>query len=535
MNKKVSIIIPCFNGERFIDRCLHSIEIQNYPHIEVVVVNDGSIDQSESKILEWKEVLENKKISLIYIKQKNQGIGSAINTGLKYISGEYLLLLDIDDEYLQGALLERVQFLESHREMDVVRSNGWYVRKNGKSLFIYDECEKNIQDVFTALLEGKTNNWAGSYMVRVSSLFKFYPEREIYQSKYGQNLQLLLPLLYNKKCGFIDKPHMNYNQQENSLTKTNVEKSKKKKSLDNANGFRDIREHMVQIIIHDEREREYYLDIIQNFYWRSVMQIAGVYNDDILMKEAFLSIKKQLDSGRIVLFSGTPCQVAGLKAFLKRDYENLVCIDFVCHGVPSPMVWEKYVKYRSLTDNSDSFPQHINLRNKESGWSHYAYSVEFAYADKKRYLCKNGDDPFMQLFVKDYILRESCSSCHFKGYHRVSDITLGDFWGIWNINPKMDDNKGTSLILTHTAKGEKMMNAVSENIKCEQVYLEQAARENPSLLRSSVHKQNRDIVLKTIESENFQEILPLLQVKQPQRRSKKEIIKRVLKKLCGLG
>lgn len=172
---------------------------------------------------------------------------------------------------------------------------------------------------------------------------------------------------------------------------------------------------------------------------------------------------------------------------------------------------------------------------KESGWSHYAYSVEFAYADKKRYLCKNGDDPFMQLFVKDYILRESCSSCHFKGYHRVSDITLGDFWGIWNINPKMDDNKGTSLILTHTAKGEKMMNAVSENIKCEQVYLEQAARENPSLLRSSVHKQNRDIVLKTIESENFQEILPLLQVKQPQRRSKKEIIKRVLKKLCGLG
>ena len=100
------------------------------------------------------------------------------------------------------------------------------------------------------------------------------------------------------------------------------------------------------------------------------------------------------------------------------------------------MVWEKYVKYRSLTDNSDSFPQHINLRNKESGWSHYAYSVEFAYADKKRYLCKNGDDPFMQLFVKDYILRESCSSCHFKGYHRVSDITLGDFWEYGILIPK---------------------------------------------------------------------------------------------------
>ena len=132
-------------------------------------------------------------------------------------------------------------------------------------------------------------------------------------------------------------------------------------------------------------------------------KLQGAKYSQSILGDCFLSIKKQLDSGRIVLFSGTPCQVAGLKAFLKRDYENLVCIDFVCHGVPSPMVWEKYVKYRSLTDNSDSFPQHINLRNKESGWSHYAYSVEFAYADKKRYLCKNGDDPFMQLFVKDYI------------------------------------------------------------------------------------------------------------------------------------
>ena len=215
MNKKVSIIVPCFNGERFVDRCLHSIEIQNYPYIEVVVVNDGSTDQSESKILEWKEKLENRGILLIYIKQKNQGLGSAINTGLKYISGEYLSLLDIDDEYLQGALSERVEFLENHKDMDVVRSNGWYIRKNGKSLFVYDECEKEIYNPFVALLEGKTNNWAGSYMVRVPSLFRFYPDREIYQSRYGQNLQILLPVLYKKKSGFIDKHHMNYNQQEN--------------------------------------------------------------------------------------------------------------------------------------------------------------------------------------------------------------------------------------------------------------------------------------------------------------------------------
>ena len=299
MNKTVSIIVPCFNGERFVDRCLHSIEIQDYPYIEVVVVNDGSTDQSESKILEWKEKLENRGILLIYIKQKNQGPGSAINTGLKYISGEYLSLLDIDDEYLQGALSERVEFLENHKDMDVVRSNGWYIRKNGKSLFVYDECEKEIYNPFVALLEGKTNNWAGSYMVRVSSLFRFYPDREIYQSRYGQNLQILLPLLYKKKSGFIDKPHMNYNQQENSLTRTAVsDREKMDLDLDNARGYRDIREHMVRFIIHDE-EQAYYLSIVKNAHLRRIMQIADVYNNYYLMKQAFskLTMKKnaQLD------------------------------------------------------------------------------------------------------------------------------------------------------------------------------------------------------------------------------------------------
>lgn len=293
MNKKVSIIVPCFNGEYFVDRCLHSIEIQNYPDIEIVVVNDGSTDQSEAKILGWKKRLENKGICLIYIKQKNQGSGSAINTGLKYISGEYLSLLDIDDEYLQGALSERVEFLENNKDIDVVRSNGWYIRKNGKSLFIYDEYERRLNNIFTALLEGKTNNWAGSYMVRVSSLFKFYPDREIYQSRYGQNLQLLLPLVYKKKCGFIDKPHMNYNQLENSLTKTTDVNNREKLSLDNARGYQDIRKYMVYLIVREKKEQEYFLYLVENAYLRVVMQIASTFKNNYLMKETFSKLTKK--------------------------------------------------------------------------------------------------------------------------------------------------------------------------------------------------------------------------------------------------
>lgn len=264
-------------------------------------------------------------------------------------------------------------------------------------------------------------------------------------------------------------------------------------------------------------------------------KLRGAKYSQSVLGNTFLTIKKQLMSGKAVLFSGTPCQVAGLKSFLKRDYDNLVCIDFVCHGVPSPMVWEKYIAYRLQLDNGGTLPLHINLRNKESGWRNYSYSVEFAYANKKRYFCKNTEDPFMYLFVNDYILRRSCNDCHFKGYNRVSDITLGDFWGIQNIDPEMDDNKGTSLVLIHDAVGEDLLKKIARRVKIKQVTLEQASSENLSLLKSSVHKPSRDIVLKTIEDEEFQAILPFLQKEQSlQRRKREGILKKVLKKLRGL-
>ncbi len=88
------------------------------------------------------------------------------------------------------------------------------------------------------------------------------------------------------------------------------------------------------------------------------------------------------------------------------------------------MVWEKYVRYRAASDCNGVMPQSVNLRCKSSGWSRYSYSVDFSYGNSMRYLRKNGDDPFMKLFVNDYILRESCGFCREKGYNRKSDITL---------------------------------------------------------------------------------------------------------------
>ena len=232
-------------------------------------------------------------------------------------------------------------------------------------------------------------------------------------------------------------------------------------------------------------------------------KLRGAKYSQSELSTSFQRIKMQLDVDRQVLFSGTPCQIGGLKAFLKKDYANLFCIDFVCHGVPSPLVWKKYVEYRARIDNNSNTPEYINLRNKESGWSHFSYKVEFAYPGEKRYLCRNNEDLFMKLFVSNYILRRSCSDCHYKGYSRVADITLGDFWGIWNIIPDMDDNKGTSLVLTHSDKGEKLLKTAADNLRYGQVTLDQATMMNASLIKSSFSQPSRDKVLDEIAQNGF--------------------------------
>lgn len=286
---KVSIIVPCYNGEKFIDRCIGSVYRQSYPAVELIIVDDGSTDNSKERVFAWNSLFLEKGYELKYFYQENGGAGSAVNAGLKLVSGEFISLLDADDEYLPGAVEERVRYLQENEDIDVVRTNGWIVRDHNKFLFINEEAEKERKDIFLALLRGETNNWAGSFMVRSKAIFQFYPEREIYQSRYGQNLQFLLPLIYGKKCGFIDKPHMNYIQIGNSLCRTDDEQDLEKKSLENAAGYRDIRIYMVKMIIDDVTEKTFYLNMIEGGYWRSIMNIAALNNNGMLMKRAYLN------------------------------------------------------------------------------------------------------------------------------------------------------------------------------------------------------------------------------------------------------
>lgn len=313
MEKLISVIIPCYNAGQYLDISLGSVYEQDYPNVELIVVNDGSVDNSEEIILAWKERFARKGYSMKYLYQDNQGPAAATSAGLGLVSGQYLTLLDADDCFLPGSLRRRAAYLDMHMECDAMRSNGWVVRGEHRHLFVYGEAEKRCEDIFLALLRGETNNWAGSYMVRTEALFNFYPQREIYASRYGQNLQLLLPLAYKKPVGFLDEPLMNYIQQAESLSHTADASMAKKRELENAAGYRDIRVHMLELIAKDAYEKQVFMRNIDGAYWRYIMQIADRHGDIDLLKTAYKNLKtaeKPMITDKIMRYQRTAPPVA---------------------------------------------------------------------------------------------------------------------------------------------------------------------------------------------------------------------------------
>ena len=216
----------------------------------------------------------------------------------------------------------------------------------------------------------------------------------------------------------------------------------------------------------------------------------------------FRDVKRRLEDGQQVLFSGTPCQVLGLKTCLRKEYDNLLTVDLVCHSVPSPLAWERYLAHicggKTITA--------VNLRSKDTGWSRYRYCNRFDYADGSHRAEGSGQSLYMKLFVGGYITRPSCTQCPAKGYARVSDLTLGDFWGIWDIRPELDDDKGISMVLAHTQKGL----AALEALETWPVTLEEARRENAAILRAAAPNPQQPQAMELLRSGSFDEAARLL-------------------------
>lgn len=217
----------------------------------------------------------------------------------------------------------------------------------------------------------------------------------------------------------------------------------------------------------------------------------------------FCEAKKILNNGRVVLFTGTPCQIGGLINFLGKDYENLITQDIICHGVPSPAILKKYISFRQNKENSKVV--RINFREKIKGWE--KYSFVFSFENGKNYVCTPAKkDPIMKMFLHNKCLRPSCYECMFKTKYRLSDITLADFWGIRFVAPSMNDNRGTSLVLVHSPKGKKLFEEIQNKITFKQVNVEKAIKWNKSMT-TSAKPYKRDLFMKDFINEPFSKVV----------------------------
>lgn len=205
------------------------------------------------------------------------------------------------------------------------------------------------------------------------------------------------------------------------------------------------------------------------------------------ISDAYQQVKNDLENNKQVLFTGTPCQIEGLRSYLRKEYVNLITMDFICHGVPSPLVWKKYLEEikRSKQENI----KNIYFRNKNDGWKLFSLKIVF---EKNIYINDLNNDLFMKGFLQDVYLRPSCYSCKFKKINRISDITVADFWGIGNILPKMDDDKGTSLIVIHSEEGKQLFDKLSEKMILNKVNLNEAIKYNSSMITSVKYNKKRE-------------------------------------------
>lgn len=182
---------------------------------------------------------------------------------------------------------------------------------------------------------------------------------------------------------------------------------------------------------------------------------------------SYREIRELLEQGKKVLFTGTPCQVAGLKAFLGGDYNNLYTVDILCHGVPSQKMLDRYLSETIAKLDEDGVDRkltEVRFRDKNIGWKCQTMHLEFENAKPYEKSLKEGD-MFEFVFHRNIGLRKSCSDCPFAEFPRQGDVSIGDFWGITKIDKKMSDKKGTSLVLINSPKGERLFDAVSGSLK----------------------------------------------------------------------
>ena len=202
---------------------------------------------------------------------------------------------------------------------------------------------------------------------------------------------------------------------------------------------------------------------------------------------SFKEIKTYLDNGKIVLFTGTACQISGLNSFLKKEYVNLITLDVLCHGAPSPLFFKDY---KDNMEKKGKINQ-INFRYKKPSWT--IFSMKIDYQNNNKYIKITFKDKFLRAFLNDYITNPSCSNCKYASANRVSDITLADFWGYISEKRKYrNTEKGISLIIVNTEKGKNLIEKNSDKIILIDKTFNEAAEGNQCLRKPFKKNKNFD-------------------------------------------
>lgn len=209
------------------------------------------------------------------------------------------------------------------------------------------------------------------------------------------------------------------------------------------------------------------------------------------LNDCYIRTLQDLKDGRKVMFTGTPCQIAGIKAFIPSKYrENLFLVDLICHGVPSPKIWSDYLVY---IEKKYGKIKKAYFRDKRIGWN----------VHKETFVCDKEHSfiTFKKLFYSNISLKKCCYSCRFSRYERISDLTIGDFWGSERIPSLPKDNKGISLVLVNTKQGQILFNIASKGHFSQEVSKDVCVQ--PQLLGPAEYNANRELFEKEYSGKGF--------------------------------
>ena len=276
---------------------------------------------------------------------------------------------------------------------------------------------------------------------------------------------------------------------------------------------------------------------VKHTYATTIEELEKFRNSKYVQSDptsCFREVKNFLEQGKKVLFSGTSCQIAGLKKYLNKQYDNLFLVDVVCRAVPSPLMWEKYL---SMQKKIYKKPKRIFFREKYYGYKYSNFSI---YAENNEYHSGIDSDPYLRAFFSNICDRPSCYTCKFKTQYRESDLTIWDCFNVEKFNSKLDDDKGTTRILSHTKKGQEIIEKISLNNTCEEISVDDALNDfNGIFSRVNYNSRKKEFVkdMTTLsEEELFKKYFPDTLKVKTERNARKILLKTgVYKKVLNIG